>query len=508
MDSTNTDVIEEVVDDGIDDESEYLSKKRGEAAAFAKKLAEQVVHDPTGKTSKRATRTYTATYTKETIEGYMASPSQNEAALRNASVFLYQSNSRYRNLINYYPNIPLWVYVMTPRNYNPDKSNKSSLRKQYFKVSNILESMGVIRQMREASLVAVREGVYYGVVWGGDGSSFIMQKLDPANCQITGITDENVFRFAYDMSKVQKVDLATHYPPEFTDMWNEYTRTGNQYQQVPIEIAVCLKADPSVPEYSIPPLSSVMANVYSIRNAEDQFDTSGDLTNYKLLHGKIDVDEEGSPAIDYDTAMDYYNHVAKNVGDRVGVAISPFDFKSYTFDQSGTSAQVNTVARATENFFSAAGTPALLHGATNSTSGVTKLAIKVDESFAFGLMYQGQSVINRFLKTLPGTVKFKIRFLEVSIFNREEMLAKYKEALNYGVGKLEYMACLGIPQHDILGEHYVEDDVIGINDLLTPLKTASTQSADVTSPGRPEESDSEIDDAGEETRDNDSNDNR
>ena len=44
MDSTNTAVIEEVVDDGIDDESEYLSKKRSEAAAFAKKLAEQVVH--------------------------------------------------------------------------------------------------------------------------------------------------------------------------------------------------------------------------------------------------------------------------------------------------------------------------------------------------------------------------------------------------------------------------------------------------------------------------------
>lgn len=495
-------------EDFVDDE---LDQKRREAAMFAKKLSEQTIHDPTGQTSRRTNRNFTTTYTKDTIENYLASPSQNEKALRDASIFMYQSNSRYRNLVNYYPNIPHWVYVMTPLNYNSEKAAKNiaNYKKQYMKASNVLESMGVVKHMREASLVAVREGVYYGVIWGGDGSSFIMQKLNPDNCQITGITDGGVFRFTYDMSKIIKADLATHYPPEFTAMWDEYQRSGNQYQPVPVEVAVCLKADPSTPEYSIPPLASVLGYLFSIRNAEEQFDTTGDLSNYKLLHGKIDVDEEGVPAIDYDTAMDYYRHVSGNVGDRVGVAISPFEFKSYTFDQSGATAQVNTVAQATENFFSAAGTSALLHGATNSTAGVTKLAIKADESLAFGLMYQCQSVINRFLKTLSGTVKFKIRFLNVSIFNWEEVLAKYKESLNYGMAKLEYMACLGIPQHDIVGESFIENEIIGINDLLTPIKTASTLSAeDSNNTGRPRESDAEIDDAGEEARDNDSNANR
>ena len=106
--------ITEMLDEDFEDDE--LDQKRREAAVFAKKLSEQTIHDPTGQTSRRTNRNFITTYTKDTIENYLASPSQNEKALRDASIFMYQSNSRYRNLVNYYPNIPHWVYVMTPLN--------------------------------------------------------------------------------------------------------------------------------------------------------------------------------------------------------------------------------------------------------------------------------------------------------------------------------------------------------------------------------------------------------
>lgn len=482
-------------------------KKRLMAQVFAKALAQQVIHDPSGKTSRRTSRSY-STYTKESIEEYLAAPSSNEANLRKASIFLYQTNRRYRNLLEYYANLPCWIYVISALNYNPDKVKLENFKKQYLKVSNYLESMGVAKNMREITLVALREGVYYGAIWGGDGNSFILQKLDPDYCQITSVTDGGVFRFSYDMSKVDEKDLKTHYPPEFTEMWNEYRRTGNQYQVLPPEISVCLKADPTVPEYSIPPFAAVLPGLYTIKNVEELSETASELSNYKLLAGKIPVDEEGVPLVDYDTVMQYYSHVANNVGERVGVAFSPFELKSYDFEQSGTTAQIDMTARATENFFSAAGTPSLLHGASNNTSGVTKLAIKVDEGIAFSLMAQCEKIVNRLLKTLSGTQKFKINFLPVSIFNREEMLSKYKEALNYGIGKLQYMSCLSIPQYDIVNLNFIENEVLGIDDKLTLLKTSSTQSADDAPTGRPASDETELDDEGVATRDNDANDNR
>lgn len=204
--------------------------------------------------------------------------------------------------------------------------------------------------------------------------------------------------------------------------------------------------------------------------------------------------------------MQYYSHIAGNVGDRVGVAISPFELKSYDFEQSGTTSQIDNVARANENFFASAGTSALLHGATNSTSGVTKLAIKVDEAFAFEIMYQCGAAINRFLKTLSGNIKFKVNFLPVSIFNETEMVDLYKNAMNYGMGKLQYAACIGIQQTDLLGQAFVENEILGFDSMFTPMQTASTRSPDDKKSGRPTSED--VTDEGEETRDTTANDNK
>lgn len=488
-------------------EPENMTEREKLAWEFAKAMANQVIHDPDAKTSRRTSRSYSMP-TKENIESYLQAPSQNEKNLRNASIYLYQINTRYRNLLNYYANIPCWTYVISPVNYNPDKAKKDNFKKQYLKVSNILESMGIAKTMREIVVTALREGAYYGCIWGGNGDSFILQKLDPDYCYIVSISDGGVFQFKYDVSQIKEADVETYYPPQFADMYQEYKRTGEKYQLVPPEIAVCFKADPSVVEYSIPVFSGTMPTLFQIENVKSLSETATELSNYKLIAGKIPVDDEGIPLVDYNTVMQYYNHIANNVGDRVGVALSPFDLKDYSFEQSGTTAQIDAVARANENYFAEAGTTALLHGATNDTSGVTKLAIKVDEAFAFGLMYQCERIVNRFLKLLSGTVKFKIHFLDVSVFNREDKIEQYRSSMNYGIGKLEFCAVMDIRQHDILGENYIESEIIGINELFTPMKTASTQSADEAQAGRPTLGDGEISDEGEETRDGDKDANR
>lgn len=475
------------------------------AIAFAKAMAQQTIHDPAGKTSRRASRTY-STYTRENIEQWLSAPTSNEKNLRDASVFLYHTNSRYRNLLHYYANVPCWIYTITPVNFNPQKIKHETFYKQYQKTCNIIESMGLVKAMREAALIAIREGAYYGVIWGGDGNSFILQKLNPDNCQIVSISDGGVFQYAYDMSKVKEEDLPTYFPPEFTKMYNEYKRTGNQYQMVPPEVGFCLKGDASIVEYSLPPFSAVLPSLYSIKNVEDLTETATELSNYKLIAGVLPVDNEGVPLVDYNTAMQYYAHIAGNVGERVGVAISPFELKSYDFEQSGTTAQIDNVARANENFFASAGTSALLHGATNSTSGVTKLAIKVDEAFSFAIMYQCGAVINRFLKSISGTVKFKVNFLPVSIFNKDEMIEQYKSALNFGMGKLQYAACIGMTQPDILGQAYIENEILELDSAFTLMPTSSTQSTESSPAGRPESDD--ISAEGEKSRDNDSNGNK
>ena len=476
------------------------------AKMFAKEIAKAMISDP-NKSGSRANKTYTSTYTQETLYGYLADPVKNEKNLRNASGYMYNANTRYSRLLQYYAGMPTYSYVISPLNFDASKVNEDKFKKQYFKVVNKLELMNIREEARKQVLIALKDGAFYGVRWSDSASSFV-QKLDPDICQITSISD-GVFLFSVDMSKIKEDKLGC-YPPEFAQMFDAYRNGGNKWQPVSPNISVCIKADPSTPDYSLPPFAAVLPELFFIKDTQSLQEASNELDNYKLLSGEIPTDKEGKPVITYSEMLDYYKHIAGNIGERVGLAISPFELKAIDFSKSASAETVDATTRAVSNFWSSCGTNALLHGAENNTAGVAKLAIKSDETFVFGLLDQCERQINRFLKTsMGGSIRFKIKFLRMTVFNQDEMIKQYKESVNFGIGKSQYLAALDIPQFDIEGLTYIENNVLKVDKLLTVLKTASTQSADGSNDtGRPLSDDTDLDATGQSTRDNDTNANR
>lgn len=476
------------------------------AALFARELAKALIYDPT-RSNTRTNRTFAGTYSQENLYSYLQSPTQNEKNLRNASEYMYNANTRYFRLIQYYAGIPTYSYVITPLNFDRTKVKRETFRKQYIKTANKLELMNLREETRKQINIALRRGAFYGVRWFDSSSSFV-QQLNPDICQITSISD-GVFLYSVDMSQIKKENLDC-YPPEFATMYSAYESTGQKWQPVDASISVCVKADPSTPEYSLPPFCAVLPQLYVINDTQALQEASDELDNYKLLAGEIPTDKDGVPIMTYGDMLDYYKHIAGNIGDRVGLAISPFKLTSVDFSKSASADAVDSTARAVSNFWSASGTNALLHGAENNTAGVAKLAIKSDEMLVFGMLDQCERQINRYLKTaMGGTVKFKISFLRTTIFNLDEMIKHYKEGMNYGVGKSHYMAALDIPQYDIEGLTYLENEILQVDKILTPLKTAATQSAeDGGESGRPASDETDLEEEGESTRDNDTNANR
>ena len=276
---------------------------------------------------------------------------------------------------------------------------------------------------------------------------------------------------------------------------------------MPVDISVCIKADSTLVDFTIPPFAAVMPSLYTMANTEALQETAKELKNYKMLSGKIPVDDKGNPTMDENIVKKYYAHIANALGENVGLAITPFEFNTFSFENKSGVADVDDLANAVENFWATAGTSGLLHGRENNTSGVTKLAIKNDETYVLGMVQQVERVINRYLKTgFVGTSKFKINILPITVFNKEEYLKYYKEAVSFGIGKSQYAAALGVPQCDISGLNYLEQELIPF-DQLTPLKSSYTSSGDDEA-GRPKSDDTDLGDAGEETRDDDTNANK
>lgn len=470
------------------------------------KLVRSPIWDVANQSTKPSVR-YTR-YTKEDLLVYMQTPSTNEKNIRDASIYMFDASTQYKRLIEYYAFLLDWAYMIAPLNYDPTKAKKDeSFRKAYYKSSAQIENMNLKHEMQKATLIALRDGILYGAIWQS-GNSFYIQRINPDYCTLTSISD-GTWTYSVDMSKINETQLQL-YPPEFTSMYNTYKSGGNKYQEVPDSISFCLKADETHNEYSLPPWASALPMLYDIETYKALQETATEIANYKLLAMQIDTDEKGTPLLDWDLANKYFRQLCASLPPYVGAAISPMKIDSFEFERSHGTNDVDTVGRAEEQFWANTGTSALLHGSIKSdTAGVLKLSIRSDEELMFGLQVQAERLVNRILKNMGGTVKFKIHFLPVTKFNQDEQIAVYKEAATLGIpgAKTAYAAVAGIPQCDLLGLNYIEMNLLGMGDL-TPLQSGYTASNDSSNEGgRPTESDGDLTAEGEATRDKGSNEN-
>lgn len=471
-------------------------------AFFARELIRQTIYNPKSSASKKS-YSYSL-YDKDTILSWLQNPTANEKNLRDASNYLYLSSMQYQRLISYYAGLPTGAYVITPLNYNGKPTNNASYLKQYYKVSSAFELMDVPELIRSILLVTLREGIFYGVRWS-DRASMFTQKIDPDYCKITHMSNGSLL-YSVDMSKLQ--GKLEYYPAEFTTMYNEYLSSGEKMQLVPPNISICIKADTSILDFSVPPFAAVMPSLYTIANVEALKETADELKNYKMITGKVPTDSRGAPLMGWDVYKKYYTQLANAIGDSVGLAVTPFDLNSFSFEQKAGTSDVDEISKAIGNFWSTAGTSGLLHGMANDTAGVTKLAIKNDETYIFGIVKQIEKVLNRYLRTnFSSTAKFKVTILPITVFNQGDFIKYYKESAAFGIGKSHYAAALNIPQTDIAGLSYLEKEAVPFEEL-TPLKSTYTSTGSNDDLGRPEKDETELTKDGASTRDNDTNENR
>lgn len=457
--------------------------------------------------STKQTVTYTR-YTKEQILQYMQNPTSNEANLRNASIYMWDASSQYRRLITYYAMLPRWDYILTPMNFDKATVKADAFRKQYLKVQQKVELMNLRHELEKSAKVAYRDGVIYGAIWQNK-TSFYVQRINPDYCTLTSIVD-GTWVYSVDMSKIKESQLNL-YPPEFTTMYNTYKSTGIKYQEVPLDICWCLKADETTPTYSIPPWASTLPMLYDIETYKALQETATKIANYKLLGMQIPLNNDGTPKIDWNLAEQYYQQVCRVLPPYVGAFLTPMETKGYEFEKSGNTSDVDTVSRAEEQYWFNTGTSALLHGSnTSNTAGALKLSIKSDEQIVLSFMNQAERLVNRILKNISGTLKFQLRFLPITWYNQDEQVAYYKEASTLGIpgARSAYAAAIDIHQADLAGLAFLENEMLDA-ESWSPLTSGYTSGGtDDNSGGRPAVDDTKLDAEGEKTRSSGANDNR
>lgn len=461
-------------------------------------------------------------FKKEDIERMFRKPFAYEYSLRALSRYLYLISPHYKRLINYFSQILTYNYTIKAGKVYTRKITKSKYRNNFYDVVNFAEKMGIKREAERLIRISLRDGIAVGImVYANKSQSGYFVLFEPKGIKIRAIEDgvyvpsiylpmfngnESLLdRYGSDIAKAykkykDKIKNGINITEE--DMWYEFKN------------GFALVADDTDLYHYLPYFGNLIIDVLRLKDAQDIQAQHDENANYKALSAKVDTDDDGVPKLDFKEVKEYYDQMAGELPNGIGLLVSPWSLTDHSFQESAV-ADRDTALSAVNNFWRSAGMPnTLMGGGTLTTASAMLLAVKPDEALAFSLLGQFERIINREIKLMNHDYLFKVSFLYQSIFNSTEVQNNLSKGAQYGLPvKMDYAASLGLTPCETVGASYIENDLLGLssNVWITPLVSSNTQSGITGGDGgRPaaEETGGTVGEAGEKTRDNDSNQNR
>lgn len=445
-------------------------------------------------------------YSKAEILTYLKDPYRYEDNLREAVIYIYGVSSIYWRIVQYFASLTDFAYVISPENLDITKAKKETLNKNRLKTIALFESMNLETQLREILTVCFREDVYYATTWL-DNEKITIQQLPSKYCRVASIED-NVLNVTFDFSYFsgRNEALLEYYPPEFEKKYRIYQkeRRAQRWQDLDSPASFAIKVNRDIKNYAMPPLVGTLISLYDLADYQDLLLSKTELENYALLFMKLGMTTDGQYEIPYQQAVRYFDNLASQLPEQVGAVLTPMKIEKIDFKDDGADASA-AVANAENSIFTAAGVSSLLFNNPRASAAALLLSIKADQAITFAVVQSIEDALNRILKYYGFGRNFKIKFLDVSRFNRDEMADQYLKAATYGMPTISmYCAAVGLNPTEVEGLNYLENDVLNLTERFKPLRSSNTMSSSdsVTRNrvGRPRLSDDDLSDEGENSR--------
>lgn len=422
--------------------------------------------------------TYTK-YTKDQLVTYLGNPASYEKQLRKMSKYLFNISNYYRRLIQYFANMPTFSYTISPYGLDRSKTvNANKLKKAYYSSVAAVELMNLPHEATKMFTIAFRDDVYYGYEWETN-NSVAFQNLDADYCKISSIED-GVYNFAFDFSYFDSnQDKLPNYPPEFQTMYNTYKTNTQLYkwQELDSTKSICIKVNEH--DYiPIPPFVSLFSALADIEDYRAISKNASETNNYKALAMEIPLGDKGEFLIDYNDAKEFYDMMTNVLPPNIGAILTPMKLTDWNFEKSGVNSDTNEVAKAEATFFTTAGVNKILFGGGEDPSATTlNLCTVNDQMIVFAVMRQLERWVNRKLKSVSSSYKFRINFLPVTHYNIAEMHERYLKDATYGMPtRTAALATAGYAGTDYENMTYLENEILGLGNNEIPLKSSNTQS--------------------------------
>lgn len=448
------------------------------------------------------------------IETALKYPQQGWKILLAVSNELMRISPYYYRMNALYSNMPLFCWWIDL--YDVKENVKvETMKKAYSSLAAKLENMNLKHEFSKIMKVIPHQDIYCGLVFENQ-SDFFFQQISYNICEIFQIQDGlHNFRINLGGIDARNIDAYPNYVKKAYVDWAESVKDGratleSQWYTPPADKQICLKLN-SQWTYPYPILISLIKDILDLDIYKKLKLQSARTDNYKAIAVEVPIDETAvdKPLLTPDTLGIFAEINRESMTDDIGLlhtlgsGATPISFK----DSSNTR---NNVSDAVDELYNASGTTKELYNGSSSGTAVT-FSVENDAGFIYGLYRQFERWMNRFIKIRKynkPAFKFFFYLLDITIFNRKDVTTRYKDAIAMGCTVIDkYLASLDITPSRTLGSYVIHESIFDFRNHFIPLQTSYNSSADENESGRPtNESKGEIlDDAGQKTKDLDSN---
>lgn len=448
------------------------------------------------------------------VELALKFPKQGWKILLAVSSELMRVSPHYFRMNNLYSNMASFCWWIDLYDVK-DSAKTEVMRKSYSTLAAKLEGMNLKHEFSKIMKVIPYQDIYCGLVFENQ-SDFFFQQIDYKICELYQIQD-GLYNFRMDLTQIDAKYLSA-YPDYVQQAYLDLkdgkanTSISGKWYTPPADKQICLKMN-SQWTFPYPILISLIKDILDLDVYKKLKLQSARTDNYKAIAVEVPIDENtvDKPLLTPETLGIFAEINRESMTDDIGLLhtlgshATPISFK----DSSNTR---NNVGDSVDEVYNSAGITKELFNGSSSGTAVT-FSIENDSGFIYGLYRQFERWVNRLIKVRKynkSTFKFYFYLLDVTIFNRDNVSKRYKEAVSLGVSCIDkWCATLDMTPSRTLGSFTLHKDIFNFQNNFIPLASAFNSSADASSNegGRPtnKSKGETLDEAGEKTENLDSN---
>lgn len=456
---------------------------------------------------------------QQKLSKWLSSPQEYSTELKQASEYFYNVSMQYRRAISHLGKILLYNYTLNPikKPVEDTEEELNKFKESYYQSLEYLPKLNIKYVFPRITQETLKDGVaYYYYTEGEDFASFL--KLPNEYCYITGTWDWG-YTFAMDLTYFDKFGGQLKKScPELAKAYSKFIALREAYKNETDKNQTVLKSryyrfaptnglaivGDDVNHSINPILQGVFKDILEIDEYKRLTKSKTILDTFKLIVQEIPYDKNGDPYVGIAAAKKMVEQTKKILPENVGIVGTPLANSQSIDFTDGAQSQNNIVGRGEQQFWRNVGTSGMIMDTAQNTSKIVEYGLINDYSFVEGVQNQLENFINlrlmKLTKDNDSVYYNRVKFFGNRYTNDNDTkdYMQLVQTANMPVAKL--FAYAGYEPFEVEPSVILENE-IGLKETMKAIIPGAQQSG---SAGRPEEQDSEIGDAADETRDRDS----